>query len=64
MNIGDLKMYIINLSTLAISMSAIDTILKITLLVVSIGYTVHRWYSDVQRRRNIKKNDYEKRQTK
>ena len=31
MNIGDLKMYIINLSTIAISMTHVDTILKITL---------------------------------
>jgi hypothetical protein len=55
MNIGDLKMYIINLGTLAISMSAIDTILKITLLVVSIGYTVHRWYHEIRAKRNNKK---------
>ena len=36
MNLGDLKMYVINLSTFAISMSQVDTILKIVLLVISI----------------------------
>ena len=55
MNIGDLKMYIINLSTLAISMSQIDTILKITLLIVSIGYTLHRWYFEIKNKTKNKK---------
>jgi hypothetical protein len=55
MNIGDLKMYVINLSSLAISMSQVDTILKITLLAVSIGYTVNRWYLDVKNRKNKNK---------
>ena len=54
MNIGDLKMYIINLSTLAISMSHIDTILKITLLIVSIGYTLHRWYFEIKNKNKNK----------
>lgn len=41
---GDIKMYLLNISTLAISMSHIDMILKITLLVLSVGYTAQRWY--------------------
>ena len=41
---GDIKMYLLNIGTLAISMSHIDMILKITLLVLSVGYTARRWY--------------------
>ena len=44
MNLTDLKIYIINASTLAISMSQIDILLKVILLSVSIGYTIHIWY--------------------
>ena len=40
----DLKLYGINLSAFSISMTDIDVFLKITLLIVSIGYTVHKWY--------------------
>ena len=41
---GDIKMYLLNVSALAISMSQIDMILKITLLALSVGYTAQRWY--------------------
>ena len=41
---GDIKMYLLNVSALAISMSQIDMILKITLLVLSVGYTAQRWW--------------------
>lgn len=41
---GDIKMYLLNISTLAISFSQIDMILKITLLILSVGYTAQRWY--------------------
>ena len=44
MNLTDLKIYIINAFTLAISMSQIDILLKVILLSVSIGYTIHKWY--------------------
>lgn len=44
MSISDLKIYVFNASSLAISMTNIDVFLKLTLLVVSIGYTVHKWY--------------------
>jgi hypothetical protein len=56
MNIGDLKMYVINFSTFAISMSHVDTALKITLLIVSIGYTLHRWYFEIKNKKNNNKN--------
>ena len=57
MNIVDLKMVIINTSALAISMSQIDTALKITLLVISIGYTLNKWYIEIKNKRNNKKNE-------
>jgi hypothetical protein len=56
MNIVDLKMVVINISALAISMSQVDTGLKITLLVISIGYTLNKWYYVIKNRRNNKKN--------
>ena len=56
MNIVDIKMVVINISALAISMSQVDTTLKITLLVISIGYTLNKWYYVIKNRRNNKKN--------
>jgi hypothetical protein len=44
MNISDLKIYLLNLSTFAISLSQVDMILKIMLLGISIGYTTHKWW--------------------
>ena len=43
MTIGDIKLYTLNLSTMAISMTQIDDILKMILLLITIGYTLHRW---------------------
>mgnify|MGYP003630342997 FL=1 len=42
--ITDYKTLIINLGTFLFSMTNIDIALKITLLVVTIGYTLHKWY--------------------
>ena len=44
MGIGDIKLYTINAGAFIVSMSDIDVALKLTLLVVSIGYTVQKWY--------------------
>jgi hypothetical protein len=44
MDIQDIKLYAINLATMAITMTQIEMILKITLLLVSIGYTLTKWY--------------------
>ena len=44
MNISDLKICALNLSTFAISMSQVDMILKVLLLAISIGYTTHKWW--------------------
>ena len=43
MCIGDIKLYSLNLSTMAISMTEIDDILKMILLLITIGYTLHKW---------------------
>ena len=42
--ITDYKTLLINLGTFLFSMTNIDIVLKIILLVVTIGYTVHKWY--------------------
>ena len=44
MSLSDIKIFALNLSSLAISMTNIDVVLKLSLLVVSIGYTMHKWY--------------------
>ena len=44
MDLTDLKIYGINLTALSVSMTDIGVFLKIILLSVSIGYTVHKWY--------------------
>jgi hypothetical protein len=44
MTMQDLKLYLLNAGTFTISMTQIDTVLKIGLLIISIGYTAQRWY--------------------
>tara|TARA_R110000744_G_scaffold337897_2_gene443047 strand:- start:638 stop:799 length:162 start_codon:yes stop_codon:yes gene_type:complete len=44
MNFTDFKIYALNGSTMLISFTNADAILKITLLLTSIGYTLHKWY--------------------
>ncbi len=58
MDISDLKMGLLNASALAVSMSQIDNVLKITLLIVSIGYTLSKWHGVVKNKKN-KKNNYD-----
>ena len=41
---SDVKLYLINGVTLAMSFAQIDMALKIILLSASIGYTLQRWY--------------------
>jgi len=42
---ADIKLYIINSISLLVSMTSIEPVLKIMLLVVTIGYTVNKWYN-------------------
>ena len=44
MNLNDLKLYGLNISAFAISMTQVELFLKITVLLVSIGYTAQKWY--------------------
>lgn len=44
MTLTDLKIYGLNLGAFAISMTEVELILKITVLVVTIGYTIQKWY--------------------
>ncbi len=41
---NDIKLYALNTTVFAISLSNIDMVLKLTLLSISIGYTVQKWY--------------------
>jgi len=43
MLLNDLKIYLLNILSFAISFSDVDMALKFILLVVSIGYTIERW---------------------
>ena len=43
MNFTDFKIYSLNAASLMISMTNVETYLKIVLLLVSIGYTIHKW---------------------
>ena len=44
MDATDIKLFLMNASTLAISFSRVEDTLKIVLLIASIGYTAQRWY--------------------
>lgn len=41
---ADIKLVLLNASTFAISFAQIEMALKITLLLITIGYTAQRWY--------------------
>ena len=44
MNTTDLKVLTFNAATMALSFSELEEVLKILLLVASIGYTMQKWY--------------------
>ena len=44
MNETDIKVLLLNATTLSISMSEVETVFKLLLLIISIGYTAQRWY--------------------
>lgn len=41
----DLKLYLLNSFALVVSFTEIDVFLKFFLLIVSIGYTLNKWYN-------------------
>ena len=44
MNESDVKLVLLNTTAMTISMSQIEVMLKLALLLVSIGYTAQRWW--------------------
>lgn len=44
MNLQDLKLYGLNFGALGITLTDIELILKVMVLVTTLGYTIHRWY--------------------
>jgi len=44
LSMTDIKLYVLNGGTLAISMTHIELWLKLFLLIVTIGYTLSKWY--------------------
>ena len=54
MDTQDLKLIALNGATLTLSMTEMETILKIILLLVSIGFTLSRWY-DIYKNRKANK---------
>jgi hypothetical protein len=51
MTTEDAKIYAINLGTMLVSLSQIETMLKILLLIASIGYTMSKWI-EIYRKKN------------
>ena len=51
MTTEDAKIYAINLGTMIVSLSHIETMLKIMLLIASIGYTISKWI-EIYRKKN------------
>ena len=43
MLVQDIKIYAINIATMALTMANIEVYLKILLLLVTIGYTLSKW---------------------
>ena len=54
MSLDDIKIFTLNSTTLAISISSTETLLKIVLLVISICYTGHKWYVNILNRKRNK----------
>ena len=52
MGLDDLKLYCFNITSFTIaSLDWLEPVLKVTLLVVTIGYTLHKWY-DMKKKNN------------
>lgn len=44
MNLEDLKLYGLNFGAIGISLTEIELILKVLVLLATLGYTIHRWF--------------------
>jgi len=58
-DIEGLKIYAVSIGAFTVSLTNIDFFLKITLLVVSIGYTATKWWKLMQEDKTINKDDNE-----
>lgn len=48
MDATDIKLYAINLATLSLSLTNLEPVLKVILLILSIGYTAIRIYTHLE----------------
>ena len=44
MNLTDFKIYGLNIGAFALSLTELELFLKIAVLLISIGYTINKWY--------------------
>ena len=51
MNYNEVRLWIINMTVITITFTQIENILKLILLLVSIGYTIDKW---IDKRKNKK----------
>ena len=51
MNYTELKLWLINVAVITVTFTQIENVLKLILLLVSIGYTIDRW---IDKRKNKK----------
>ena len=51
MNYNEVKLWMINMVVITITFTQIENILKLILLIISIGYTIDKW---IDRRKNKK----------
>ena len=54
MNYNEVKLWMINMAVITINFTQIENILKLILLIISIGYTIDKW---IDRRKNKKEDD-------
>lgn len=50
----DIKLMLLNFLVFMISFSNVEAFIRVILLLVTIGYTCHKWYSDYKEK-NVKK---------
>ena len=54
MNYNEVKLWMINMAVITITFTQIENVLKLILLIISIGYTIDKW---IDRRKNKKDDD-------
>ena len=54
MEVQDFKLYAMNIGAFALSLTEIELLLKIVLLLTTIGYTVYKWRKLYQHNKNTK----------